>query len=448
MGANHASAARLPGPAQRSLHAFSAALILGLLAVALAAVVYRFPPPAPAFLVLGGVGTIGVLCLAVARYDAAVALGFLLFGVVKVEPAPPDLVFAAVICVAMVTGRFRLDRVPLTVGALLGLFVALNLLSMIEAVDTERAAAFMGITLYLAVFSIWFSGYLDSESRARLVVIAYLITASVSAALGLLALLGALPGGDAFLFTGERAQGLFKDPNVFGPFMVPIALVLLEEIVQPRLIRIPRAATLLLLNTLALAIVFSFSRAAWLNAGVALVVLVAVLGLRRGGAVRSTAVLSIVLAAAGIASAVVLFSGSESFLGERAGLQTYDVQRFGAQEVGIELAEQHPAGIGPGQFESLSPISAHSTYVRVLAEQGVLGVVAFFGLSLATLVFALRNATLGRHTWGIGSAALLAAWCGIVANSLFVDTLHWRHLWLVAALIWVAAMRRPTVTSG
>jgi hypothetical protein len=36
---------------------------------------------------------------------------------------------------------------------------------------------------------------------------------------------------------------------------------------------------------------------------------------------------------------------------------------------------------------------------------------------------------------------LLAAWCGVMANSAFVDTLHWRHLWLIAALIWVGAMR-------
>ena len=45
---------------------------------------------------------------------------------------------------------------------------------------------------------------------------------------------------------------------------------------------------------------------------------------------------------------------------------------------------------------------------------------------------------LGRDTYGIGSAALLAAWCGLLANSVFIDTLHWRHLWLVAGLIWAA----------
>ena len=41
---------------------------------------------------------------------------------------------------------------------------------------------------------------------------------------------------------------------------------------------------------------------------------------------------------------------------------------------------------------------------------------------------------------GIGSAALLAAWCGLLANSAVIDTLHWRHLWLVAALIWAATV--------
>ena len=47
---------------------------------------------------------------------------------------------------------------------------------------------------------------------------------------------------------------------------------------------------------------------------------------------------------------------------------------------------------------------------------------------------------LGRDTWGIGSTALLAIWCGLLANSFFIDTLHWRHLWLFAGLIWGGAV--------
>ena len=92
------------------------------------------------------------------------------------------------------------------------------------------------------------------------------------------------------------------------------------------------------------------------------------------------------------------------------------------------------------------PVSAHSTYVRTLAEQGVLGMVVIIALFITTLVFAGRNAVLGRDSYGIGSAALLAAWIGILVNSFVVDTLHWRHRF-VAALVRVGAMRLTATSS-
>jgi hypothetical protein len=39
---------------------------------------------------------------------------------------------------------------------------------------------------------------------------------------------------------------------------------------------------------------------------------------------------------------------------------------------------------------------------------------------------------------------LLGAWLGIMLNGAFVDTLHWRHLWFIAALIWAGASRFET----
>ena len=47
----------------------------------------------------------------------------------------------------------------------------------------------------------------------------------------------------------------------------------------------------------------------------------------------------------------------------------------------------------------------------------------------------------------IGSAALLGAWCGLLFNSGVVDTLHWRHRWVVLGLIWAAAMIGQTSRS-
>ena len=92
-----------------------------LLFLAVGVVLGRSPLPVP-IVVAFGVGLLGTLALALSRYDAAVALGLLL-AVVRIEPAPSDLVFAVVIAVAFVTGRLFLERVPLSVSVLVaGLF--------------------------------------------------------------------------------------------------------------------------------------------------------------------------------------------------------------------------------------------------------------------------------------------------------------------------------------
>jgi O-antigen ligase len=411
-----------------------------LLFLAAGVALSRAPLPLPLVLAFG-FGLLGTLALTLGRYDAAVAVGLLLFAVVRLEPAPPDLVFAVVIAVALVTARFRLQSVPLSATVLVSAFLALNLLAATGATDGARAVTFFGITFYLGVFALWAAAYVSSVRAARLVVVAYLAGAALSAAAACLALIVPFPGSDA-LVTGPRAQGLFKDPNVFGPFLVPAALILMEETVAPRLLRLRLPTKLVLLSVLTVGVVFAFSRAAWLNLAVGVLVLLTILALRRGGARRAMTLLAVALVAGAALVAVLEATSMTGFLSQRAALQDYDSQRFGAQASGVEIAERHPLGLGPGQFERVSEVSAHSTYVRTLAEEGVLGVLLVLGLLVLTLGFAARNVALGVDTYGIGSAALLAAWCGLLANSFFVDTLHWRHLWLVAALIWAGTALR------
>ena len=208
----------------------------------------------------------------------------------------------------------------------------------------------------------------------------------------------------------------------------------MEETVAPRLLRFRLATKLVLLSVMTVGVVFSFSRAAWLNLAVGTVVLLVVLALRRGGARRAMTLLVVTLVAGAVLFGVVTATSSLDFLTERAALQDYDTQRFDAQASGFEVAAEHPLGVGPGQFERISELSAHSTYVRALAEEGVLGLFVILGLVFLTLGFAARNVALGVDTYGIGSAGLLAAWCGLLANSFFVDTLHWRHLWFDRSL--------------
>jgi hypothetical protein len=387
----------------------------------------------------GGLCLLGMLALAVARYDTAVALGLLLFAVVSVEPAPSDAAFAVIILVAIVTGRMTMRTTPLAPAAGIAVFVALNLVSCLEAIEPGRAARFMAITVYLCLFALWIPSWVTNRRHARSLVRIYVGVAAVSAALGSLALFVPFPGHELLTaFSGTRARALFKDPNVFGPFLVPAALIVMHELLEPRLLHSRRIFKLPLLAALTAGILFSYSRAAWLNLVVSVVVMGAILALRRGGGRRALVFGGVLLLAGVIVVGSIRVTGQLSFLQERAQFQSYDNQRFGAQAGGIAIAESNPVGIGPGQFELVEPISAHSTYVRALAEEGVLGFVVLAALLYGTLLMALRNAVIGRDTQGIASAALLAAWCGILANSVFVDTLHWRHLWLVAGLIWAA----------
>jgi hypothetical protein len=412
---------------------------LGAFAVALALLLYRYPPT-PLLVAGFSAGLLGSLALAFFSLDVAVAVGVFLLAAVRFEPAPTDLVFAVVIVVALTTGRVAFSRLPAVAALFTGAFLTLNLVSGIHAVDPARAAAFFSITLYVAVFGLWLSTYVASPRLARRIARAYIVAAVASALLSTAALLLPIPGHDLFTRIG-RAEGLFKDPNVFGPFLVPAALIVMEEALSPRLFSARRWTKLVALLVLTLGVLFSYSRAAWLNLGVGVLVVLTIFALRRGGGRQAARAFVVVLATAAAITAVVAFTGSTTFLEERAKIQTYDATRFGAQSESIHWAKRYPLGIGPGQFERYAGISVHSTYARALAEEGMAGFAVILALMIATLASAGRNAITGCDTYGIGSAALLGAWCGILVNSIFVDTLHWRHLWAVAALIWAGSAR-------
>jgi O-antigen ligase len=421
-------------PATRALRASPIVALAGAVALGFVLAELLASRPPAATTIAGAVGVIAVVALASARYELTVALGFLLLGVVRVEPAPTDALLAAAIAVALATGRFDLRRAPGAMVTLVVGLLVLNLLSMTVAADLGVALRFFAITLYLATLAVWLTTYLQGPDRMRRVVGAYVAGAAAFAAITTIDVLLAGEGA-------TRAQGLFKDPNVFAPFLIPAALIMLEESVRPRLFGLRRAASVAVLAALVLGIVFAYSRAAWLNLAVAVVVMLVAMVLRADAGRAAGGALALIAVVAALGGVAVVATGSTGFLEERAQLQSYDTERFSAQRTGVRLAEQHILGVGPGQFEQTQPVSAHSLYVRVLAEQGILGLTLLAGLLAGTLALAVANVAAGRDAHGVGSAVLLAAWCGLLANSAFVDTLHWRHLWLVAALIWVAAMR-------
>jgi O-antigen ligase len=400
----------------------------------------------PRLAALAAVGSFAAICLVlitITRYETVIAAGFVVFGIVLRQPALPDLIFGVVILVGVLTGRSRLAlrRSPPLVVYTLGALIVLSVLSTGWAKAPPSALFFLSITVYLALFGLWLAGYVDSADRARRLVETLSAGAVVVAAISVLALFAPVPNGGAFLYY-RRAKGLFEDPNVFGPFMIVPFAFILAELVERRLLRWRRGALVAILLVSAAGILFSYSRAAWLNTALTVVTMIVVYALRRGGLVHAAKTIGLILAATAAGAVILFASGQTSFLLQRAQLQYYDTERFHFQDQSFRLAREHPIGVGPGQYANVAGYAAHETYLRALGEQGVVGLTLMAFFFLGTLVFAFGNAIHGRSTFGISSPALLGLWIGLIANSFFVDTLHWRHLWLVAGLIWAGACRR------
>ncbi len=93
-------------------------------------------------------------------------LGFLLSGVVKIEPAPPDGVFAVVMAIAIVTGRLRIDRLPAPIAFALTGMTVLNVLSFTSAYSIGEGIRFSSITFYVMIFGVWLAGYATARAAA------------------------------------------------------------------------------------------------------------------------------------------------------------------------------------------------------------------------------------------------------------------------------------------
>lgn len=377
---------------------------------------------------------------------------FALSSFVVIEPAPFDLAFLGLTAALLLRLHPVLHRDLLLPTAALCVFAMCNAISASFAVDIPLMLLFMAVTFFLMfVGGVIFAMVTTWPGAAHAALAGYTISSLISTVFTLAVFVGLLPF-DFVMFDASRVQAFFKDPNVYGPSLVVSILYLMAllESRQPRALWWP--PIFLGLITLVLGVVFSASRAAWMNLALSVALY---LGLRawesRGkGLARYWVMAAVVLALVGGGSvAVISLTDYGAFIGERAALQDYDADRFGAQREGIDIAFQEPLGLGPGQFEprvDMHGVSAHSLYVRTLLENGLAGFVAVFVFFLLTLLVAFRSALISGPL-AAPCAVVAASLAGVLVNSAFVDTLHWRSLWIQVGLAWglyvVCLQQRP-----
>jgi O-antigen ligase len=356
-----------------------------------------------------------------------------------VEPSPHDaLIF--VLLTGCAAARVPFDRKLVPLVLLLLVWNVAGFPPLFQVADNEKAIQSAGTSLYLAIAGIMFACLFSTGNLQRLSIMrrAYILSALFATALGYVGFFHLIPGSDIFL-TAFRVSATFKDPNVYGPFLIFPLVFLIISFLTSAIRVLDLAVMAFLLGGLLL----SGSRGAWghfvASVGVAFIILVMATREPRKrsrivvlGAIAAIVTLLLVVALLSIPSV------QDLILMRAQAIQPYDVQqggRFWEQQIAPSVILDHPFGMAPFEFDRIYGLQTHNTYLQGFIVFGWLGGVAYLGLVFTTLLLGLR-ALLVPTAWQVYLVAAYATFVGEVGEGMIVDTGHWRHFFLLVGMIW------------
>jgi hypothetical protein len=363
-------------------------------------------------------------------------------GLVFIEPSPYEAVAVIAMLVFAATGlAVRAALLPLAI-----LLVLINVgysISAAPLMDRPGVVNWVLTSWYLGATALFFAAALGANTGERLAFLTrgYMIAAAIAALAAVAGYFRLLPGGEDLLLMYGRARGTFKDPNVLGAFLVLPVLLALQRVIAGRAVEALRAGALLVLFTAA--ILLSFSRGAWGQVFLAASVMLFLSFVTTGSAMQRMRIVVVALAAALVTclfiAALLSIDAVADLFQERARLdQGHDVGhtgRFGRQMTGAVMAIELPLGIGPLQFSRYFPEDPHNSYLNAFMSGGWLSGLCYPTLVLLTLVHGLRCLFVATP-WRPTTIAVYAAFAGAAAESVIIDTDHWRHYFLLLGVMW------------
>jgi len=374
--------------------------------------------------------------LAVKLLHAALFLAVLASPLVFMEPSPYEAA-VALLALACVVAGVKLDRKVLPLVLLLTLINVSGAMTLLPIVDNGKALTYAAISFYLAITAVVYACLFAEDSLRRLEIMrrAYLIAAFLASLIGIAGYFGFIAEAELY----GRARATFKDPNVFGPFLVLPLLFLIQSILS----RGTRLRYLVMFGVIGFGLLLSFSRGAWMHFIVSAVIMLALMFLTAPDVRTRMRLLLLsmvsVLALAGLFTVAISFSSVGEMFKTRAKLtQSYDVGtagRFGLQEMAVGAALDAPNGLGPHEFGRLYGGQQHNVYLQALLVNGWAGGFAYAALVILTLLIGLRFSFINTP-WQPYLISAFATFCGEVFEGFVIDSDHWRHFFLLLGIIW------------
>jgi O-Antigen ligase len=363
----------------------------------------------------------------------------LLSSIAFIEPSPHDgmMIVLLALCVA---ARVPFDRKLIPLMLLLIVWLIGGFFAVIPVLDQKQTLQYVATSAYLVLAAIMFACLFCDGNLVRLTILrrAYIIAALIATAAGYVGFFHLAPGSDIFLFN-DRVSATFKDPNVYGPFLIfPLLLLLIGLITQGM-----RLFSLALMTFLFGGLMLSFSRGAWVHFAVSAAVAVLLLFVAAPGPRMRRRILlfsvAALLAMVLLVIALLLIPTVHDLFLERAKvIQPYDVGpggRFWEQKLALSVILEHPNGLGPFEFFRQFGTQQHDVYMQGFLVYGWLGGTAYFTLVMVTLAIGLRTALIAAP-WQAYLIAAYAAFVGEAFEGFIVDTDHWRHFFLLLGVVW------------
>jgi len=268
---------------------------------------------------------------------------------------------------------------------------------------------------------------------------AYIAAAIITAIAGTIGYFNLIPPLYQYLTLYDRAVGFFKDPNVYGPYLIWPALIVGARMLTERL----RLRDCVLEVILLIGLLLSVSRGAWMHFALSAALMIALLFLTaRDQRFRMRVILLTAIGVFALAALFVVMMSIPSVrdaLAARANVvNDYDVGtggRFQLQELALGALLEFPNGMGPFEFARVNGLQQHNVYLQAFIVYGWIGGVAYILLLAATLLVGLRSA-LAPTPWQTYAIVSLAVFVGEVVEGMVIDTDHWRHFFLLLGLVW------------